>query len=238
MKFIVTKSYEEMSRKGADLIGAQVLVKPNCLLGLATGSTPIGLYAELVRRNQEGSLDFSKVRSVNLDEYCGLSPESDQSYHYFMNYHLFSKVNIPFENTRVPNGLAEDLAQEGLAYDAYIAQQGGIDLQLLGIGHNGHIGFNEPDDVFTAATHCVDLTESTITANARLFASIDEVPTKAITMGMRSIMAAKKILLVANGLGKQEIVKQAFFGPVTPKCPASLLQLHPDVTVITDFDVE
>ncbi len=232
MKYIVVKSYEELSNKAADLIAAQILVKPNCVLGLATGSSPVGTYQRLIADNKAGKIDFSTVTSVNLDEYVGLDGGNDQSYRYFMNDNLFNHVNIDKEKTFVPNGCAKDLKAEGEAYDQMIRDLGGIDLQLLGIGLDGHIGFNEPDDVFTGPTHEVKLDESTIKANARFFANEDEVPKTAITMGMLSIMQAKKVLLVANGAAKKEIVEKAFFGPIDPKVPASILQLHPDVTVI------
>ncbi len=232
MKYITVNTYEELSNKAADLIAAQILVKPNCVLGLATGSSPVGTYKRLIADNQAGKIDFSTVTSVNLDEYVGLDGSNDQSYRYFMNHNLFDHVNIDKSKTFVPSGLAADLKAEGEAYDAMIKELGGIDLQLLGIGLDGHIGFNEPDDYFTAATHEVKLDESTIKANARFFASEDEVPTTAITMGMLSIMQAKKVLLIANGAAKKEILEKAFFGPIDPKVPASILQLHPDVTVI------
>jgi glucosamine-6-phosphate deaminase len=232
MKYIVTKTYEELSNKAADLIAAQILVKPNCVLGLATGSSPVGTYKRLIEDNKAGKIDFSTVTSVNLDEYVGLDGSNDQSYRYFMNDNLFNHVNIDKEKTFVPNGKAADLAAEGEAYDQMIKELGGIDLQLLGIGLDGHIGFNEPDAFFTGPTHQVVLDESTIKANARFFANEDEVPKTAITMGMLSIMQAKKILLVANGAAKKDIVEKAFFGPIDPKVPASILQLHPDVTVI------
>ncbi len=232
MKYIVVNTYEELSNKAADLIAAQILVKPNCVLGLATGSSPIGTYKRLIEDNKAGKIDFSTVTSVNLDEYVGLDGSNDQSYRYFMNDNLFNHVNIDKAKTFVPSGLAEDLAAEGAAYDAMIKELGGIDLQLLGIGLDGHIGFNEPDAYFTGPTHQVTLDESTIEANARFFASKDEVPTTAITMGMLSIMQAKKVLLIANGAAKKAIVEKAFFGPIDPQVPASILQLHPDVTVI------
>ena len=235
MTVICCSSYEEMSRKAADILGAQILQKPDCLLGLATGTTPIGLYDELARRNQAGELDFSKVRTFNLDEYRGLAGDHPQSYRYFMNKHLFDRINIDKANTHVPDGLAADPDQSGQAYDEAIAQLGGIDLQLLGVGNNGHIGFNEPDRHFTAATHRVVLTESTIQANSRLFERIEDVPKEAVTMGMRCILQAKKILLIANGEAKRDILRAALYGDITPQVPASLLQLHPDVTVITDF---
>ncbi len=232
MNYIVTETYEELSRKAANIIGAVVINKPNAVLGLATGSSPLGTYDNLAKMYKEGDLDFSKVTSVNLDEYEGLDVTNDQSYRYFMNENLFSKINIDINKTFVPNGCAKDLAKEGEEYDALIKSLGGIDIQLLGIGLDGHIGFNEPDDVFVGPTHAVDLDPSTIEANARFFASIDDVPKRAITMGMMSIMQAKKILLIANGAKKKEICEKAFFGPITPEVPASILQLHPDVTVI------
>ena len=232
MKYIVVNTYDELSNKAADLIAAQILVKPNCVLGLATGSSPVGTYKRLIEDNKAGKIDFSTVTSVNLDEYVGLDGSNDQSYRYFMNDNLFNHVNIDKAKTFVPNGCAADLAAEGEAYDAMIKELGGIDLQLLGIGLDGHIGFNEPDAYFTGPTHEVKLDKSTIEANARFFASKDEVPTTAITMGMLSIMQAKKVLLVANGAAKKAIVEKAFFGPIDPQVPASILQLHPDVTVI------
>jgi len=232
MKFITTDSYDKLSRMAAELIAAQVIIKPDCVLGLATGSSPLGTYANLAKKCAGGDVDFSSVTSVNLDEYAGLDGTNDQSYRYFMDTNLFSKINICPEKTHVPNGCADDLASEGARYDELIAGLGGIDLQLLGIGLDGHIGFNEPDEFFTKETHEVELDPSTIEANARFFASKDDVPTKAITMGMMSIMQAKKILLIANGANKKEILDKAFNGPITPKVPASILQLHPDVTVI------
>lgn len=232
MKFITVDTYQEMSRKAANIIAAQVISKPNSVLGLATGSTPIGTYDRLVEMYNSGDLDFSTITSVNLDEYIGLDGENDQSYRWFMNHHLFDRVNINKEQTFVPGGKVSDLAAEGAAYDARIKALGGIDLQLLGIGFDGHIGFNEPDDKFTAETHVVKLHESTIQANSRFFSDISEVPTEAITMGMEAIMQAKKVLLVANGPAKKEILEKAFFGPITPEVPASILQLHPDLTVI------
>ena len=234
MKIIVTKDYEDMSRKAANIISAQIITKPECVLGLATGSTPIGTYDQLVERYEKGDLDFSKVSSVNLDEYRGLDHDHDQSYYYFMHEHLFDRVNIDPANTNVPDGTEEDAEKECKRYEEVILSYGGIDLQLLGLGHNGHIGFNEPSDVFDKETHCVDLTESTIEANKRFFASADEVPRQAYTMGIGTIMKAKKILVVASGEDKADIVAKAFCGEVTPKVPASILQFHPDVTVVVD----
>ncbi len=232
MKFITVKSYAELSEKAADIIAAQIIVKPDCVLGLATGSSPVGTYKRLIEDNKAGKIDFSAVTSVNLDEYVGLDGTNDQSYRYFMDNNLFNHVNIDKDWTFVPNGCADDLSAEGEEYDEMIKDMGGIDLQLLGIGLDGHIGFNEPADHFVGATHEVVLDESTIKANARFFANEDEVPKKAITMGMMSIMQAKKVLLIANGASKKEIIEKAFFGPITPWVPASILQLHPDLTVI------
>lgn len=234
MKFVCAKDYDEMSRKAANVISAQLISKENSVLGLATGSTPIGTYKCLVERYEKGDLDFSKVTSVNLDEYRGLTHENDQSYYYFMNHHLFSKVNIDVNNTYVPDGMIADAKEACEKYDAIVAATGGVDLQLLGMGHNGHIGFNEPADVFVKGTNCVDLTESTIEANARFFASKEEVPTQAYTMGIGTIMSAKKILVVVSGEDKADIVEKAFFGPITPQVPASILQLHPNVVIAGD----
>lgn len=232
MRIIETKNYQELSALAADLIGAQLLLKPRCVLGLATGSSPIGTYEKLVEAYQAGRLDFSQVRTVNLDEYCGLSGENPQSYRYFMDKHLFSQVNILRENTHLPNGAAADLEEESRRYEALVESLGGVDLQLLGIGHNGHIGFNEPTDSFPPVVHPVELTESTIQANSRLFDRIEDVPTKAITMGIGTILKADKILLIA-GADKRAILEEALTGKVTPWVPASVLQLHRDVTVIT-----
>lgn len=234
IKFVLTKDYDDMSRKAANIISAQIVTKPNSVLGLATGSTPIGTYKCLAERYACGDLDFSAITSVNLDEYRGLTHENDQSYYYFMNDNLFSRVNIDLNNTHVPDGTIEDAEEACRSYEEIIAATGGVDLQLLGLGHNGHIGFNEPDEVFPKLTHCVDLTESTIQANARFFASREEVPTQAYTMGIQTIMNAKKILVVVSGADKAEIVKKAFMGEVMPQVPASILQLHQDVTVVGD----
>lgn len=234
MKIYCAKDYEQASRITANILAAQIIMKPDCVLGLATGSTPIGAYEELIRRHQAGDLDFSLVHSINLDEYRGLSAEDDQSYRYFMNTHLFDHVNIDKKNTFVPDGTEQDSQKACLDYDEIISSHGGIDLQLLGLGHNGHIGFNEPSDSFSKGTQCVALTESTISANARFFDSIDKVPKEAYTMGIGSIMQAKKILIMACGEGKRDIIKKAFYGPITPQVPASILQLHPDVTLVGD----
>lgn len=234
MKIYKAKDYKDMSRKAANIISAQVIMKPNCVLGLATGSTPIGTYDQLVEWYNKGDLDFSEVTTVNLDEYKGLPRTNDQSYYYFMHQYLFDRVNIDPERTNVPNGMEPDAEKECGRYEELIRSLGGVDLQLLGLGHNGHIGFNEPGEAFEKETHCVDLTESTIEANKRFFASADDVPKQAYTMGIKTIMQAKKILIVVNGENKADIVERAFFGPVTPEVPASILQLHNDVTLVGD----
>ena len=232
MKIINVKTYDELSEKAADLIAAQIIVKPNSILGLATGSSPVGTYKRLIADYNAGKIDFSDITSVNLDEYVGLDGTHEQSYRYFMDTNLFNHVNIDKAKTFVPNGLAEDIKAAGEAYDQMIKELGGIDLQLLGVGFDGHIAFNEPDTVFTAATHEAVLEESTIKANARFFASEADVPKTAVSMGMLSIMQAKKILLIASGAEKKAVLEKAFSGPVDPQIPASILQLHPDVTVI------
>ncbi len=234
MKVYCAKDYDLASRKAANIISAQVISKPDCVLGLATGSTPIGTYKQLIAWYEKGDLDFSQVKSVNLDEYRGLSPENDQSYRYFMNTNLFDHINIDKKNTNVPDGLEPDADKACADYDAIIESMGGIDLQLLGLGHNGHIGFNEPAEVFSKGTNCVKLAQSTIDANARFFENKDMVPKEAYTMGIQSIMNAKKILVVACGADKADIVKRAFTGPITPQVPASVLQLHSDVTLVGD----
>ena len=234
IQFICTKDYDDMSRKVANIIGAQIICKPDSVLGLATGSTPIGAYSRLVEGYENGDLDFSKVVSVNLDEYRGLSHDNDQSYYYFMYKHLFSKVNIDIRNTHIPDGMIADADEACKQYDEIIKNIGTIDLQLLGMGHNGHIGFNEPGDAFAKRTNCVKLAQSTIDANARFFRSREEVPTQAYTMGVGTIMNAKKILVAVSGEDKAAIVEKAFFGNITPQVPASVLQLHPNVIVVGD----
>lgn len=236
MKVVKTKDYDDMSRKAANIIAAQVTMKPNCVLGLATGSSPVGIYKELIARYNNGDLDFSNVTSVNLDEYKGLDGSHDQSYRYFMDDHFFNHVNIQKERTFVPNGTEPDSEKACSAHNQIIESVGGIDLQLLGLGHNGHIGFNEPSDCFDKGTHCVDLAESTIEANKRFFASADDVPKQAYTMGIQNIMLARKIVVVVSGADKADILKKVVEGPITPQVPASILQLHPDVTIIADAD--
>ncbi len=234
MKIIKATDYNDMSKRAAKIIAAQIILKSNSVIGLATGSTPIGTYTKLAEWCNKGDVDFSNVTTFNLDEYLGLDPDHNQSYRYYMNNNLFNKINIKLENTHVPNGKATNIDEECLNYDKKISDLGGISLQLLGIGHNGHIGFNEPDECFEKSTHCVDLSEKTIEANSRFFENEDMVPKKAITMGMKSIMQARKIVLIANGEDKKEILKKSLFGPITPKVPASILQLHLDLTVISD----
>ncbi len=234
MRVYCAEDYRGMSRRVASIIAAQVMQKPDCVLGLATGSTPVGAYEQLVQWHKAGDLSFAQVHSVNLDEYLGLTGDHDQSYRYFMQKNLFDHIDICPENTNVPSGTATDAAAESARYEKLMEDLGGIDLQLLGMGHNGHIGFNEPAADFPVTTHVVDLTESTIQANARFFASADEVPRQAMTMGIGSIMKAKKILVAVSGEGKADIVYRAFCGPVTPEVPASVLQLHPDVILVGD----
>ncbi len=236
MNIIETKDYYDLSRKVANLITAQIILKPTSVLGLATGSSPLGTYKQLINWYNKGDIDFSKVNTVNLDEYCGLSTSNVQSYRYYMNHNLFDHINIKKENTHVPNGLADDMEAECKRYDELITNLGGIDMQLLGIGLNGHIGFNEPDISFEKTTHIVDLDHSTIEANSRFFDSFDDVPKKAITMGIKSIMHSKKVVLIANGPEKKEILEKALHGPVSPEVPASILQFHPDLTVVYCFN--
>ena len=234
MKIYVTEDYQSMSRKAANILSAQVILNPTCVLGLATGSSPVGMYKQLIEWYKRGDVDFSEVRTVNLDEYVGLAPDHDQSYRYFMQSSFFDDINIKPETTNLPNGQAADLAAECKRYNQVIHSQGGIDMQLLGMGHNGHIGFNEPGDTFDLETHVVDLTERTIEANARFFATPNEVPRQALTMGIKTIMQARRILVVVSGEDKADAVKAALTGPVTPKVPASILQLHPNVMLVAD----
>ncbi len=234
MRIYREKDYEAMSRRAAQIIAAEIAHNPACLLGLATGSTPEGAYRYLVDWYKQGLLSFKDVRSVNLDEYVGLAPDHDQSYRYFMQSNLFDHVDIDPANTRVPDGLTRDAKAFCDEYDAFIRAQGYVDLQLLGLGRNGHIGFNEPGGSFIKETHVVDLTERTIDANARFFASRDDVPKQAISMGMGAIMGAKKVLLCASGEEKADAICGSVLGAISPSCPASILQLHPDVIVVVD----
>lgn len=234
MQIYKTIDYQDMSRKAANIISAQIILKPESILGLATGSTVGGIYQQLIEWYRKGDLDFSRIRTVNLDEYKGLAPDNHQSYRYFMNQNLFQHVNIDIKNTYLPDGLAVKEEEECRSFDAQIEQLGGIDLQLLGLGHNGHIGFNEPGETFEKGTHCVRLSEVTRQANSRLFAEGEEMPTHAYTMGIQSIVSAKKILLVVSGKDKAEILKRALTGPITPAVPASILQMHSDLIVVAD----
>jgi len=223
-----------MCRKAASILSAQVILKPDSVLGLATGSTPLGVYKLLAEWYVKGDLDFSETVSINLDEYAGLAPDNPQSYRYYMDNNFFRHVNIRAENTHLPNGLAADKTEECAGYEAVIRRYNGIDMQLLGIGHNGHIGFNEPGTAFEKDTHCVSLTESTINANKRFFDNESDVPRFAYTMGIHTIMQAHRVVMIASGTSKAEILKESFTGPVTPKTPASILQLHNDIILVGD----
>lgn len=232
MRTIHAKSYAELSYEAAKIMAAQITLKQDTILGLATGSTPIGAYQQLAEWNQKGALDFSQVRTFNLDEYRGLAGDHPQSYRYFMEKHLFSHINIPPENTHVPKGDCKEVRVECANYDSGILAAGGIDLQLLGIGHNGHIGFNEPSSFFVLPTHEVALTQRTLEANSRFFSASEQQPRSALTMGIGPIMQARHILLLSQGAEKMPILERALYGPVTPEVPASILQLHPNLTVI------
>ena len=234
MKIVRARDYDDMSRKVANLIAAQVILKPTTILGLATGTTPIGTYQQLIKAYENGDLDFSQVRTYNLDEYRGLTHDDPQSYHFFMNDQLFNHINIDPASVHVPDGSNPDADAACSEYDRMVEEAGYCDLQLLGIGRNGHIGFNEPDEVFSKGTHCVDLTQSTIEANARLFEREEDVPRQAYTMGTQTIMNARMVVVAANGENKAQAVHDMCFGPITPQCPASILQLHPNVVVVAD----
>ena len=234
MKIIRCKDYADMSRKAANIISAQVILKPNAKLGLATGTTPIGAYQQLIKWYEKDDVDFAEVSTYNLDEYRGLSHDDPQSYHYFMRDNFFDHININLDNTHVPDGSNPNAEEACAEYDALVKAAGYVDLQLLGIGNNGHIGFNEPDEAFSKGTHCVDLTESTIKANSRLCEREEDVPRQAYTMGVQTIMRAKMILVVANGSAKQQAVYDMVYGPVTPRVPASILQLHTNCILVAD----
>ncbi len=236
MRIYKAKDYNDLSRKAANIISAQIIMKPNAVLGLATGSSPIGTYKQLIEWYKKGDLDFYEAKSINLDEYKGLGPDDAQSYYHFMHVNFFDHINIKPENTNIPNGLEEDAETECARYNSVIESSGGIDLQLLGIGCNGHIGFNEPGSAFDKETHCVTLSENTIGANARFFASRDDVPRYAYSMGIKSIMQARRILLIATGANKADALYDSICGPITPSVPASILQLHNNVTIIADED--
>ena len=234
MKIIVCENYAEMSARAAELIADLVKAKPGCVLGLATGSTPVGMYKELIAKNTAGEISFKDVTTYNLDEYYPIEPTHEQSYRYFMNVNLFDHIDIDKAKTFVPNGLTENPEEEGAAYDAAIEAAGGVDLQVLGIGQNGHIAFNEPDDALIAGTHITSLTDDTIEANSRFFASKADVPTRAFTMGIGSIMKAKKIILLANGANKHAAIAQMLDDKITTQCPATILKAHPDVYLFCD----
>ncbi|QEK12422.1 glucosamine-6-phosphate deaminase [Crassaminicella thermophila] len=234
MRIICVDDYDEMSKKAANIVASQIILKPDSILGLATGATPLGMYKYLVKTYKDGHIDFEQVKTFNLDEYYGLDKENKQSYYYYMHENFFKFINISKESVNIPNGMAKDIYQESLEYERKIRQCGGIDLQVLGIGRNGHIGFNEPDIKFEALTHMVNLDEQTINDNSRFFDSMEDVPTKAISMGIKTIMHARKILLLASGKEKADAIYGAIYGKITPKLPASVLQLHPDVMFIVD----
>ena len=234
MNFIVCENYEEMSKAGAEIVISQLKEKSNSILGLATGSTPVGLYKELIKAYENGDISFKDVKTFNLDEYYPISKSNDQSYDYFMNDNLFSHVDIDKANTDIPNGEATDADKECEDYEKRIAASAGVDVQILGIGQNGHIGFNEPDDALNAVTHKTALTQNTIEANSRFFESIEEVPTAALTMGIGTIMKAKKIILLASGANKKAAVAALRDNSLTTDCPATMLKLHSDVTIICD----
>ena len=236
IKIIASKTADMAGIAAAEVLADIVKAKPDAVLGLATGSSPIGMYKELIAKCKRGEISFKNVKSVNLDEYVGLSADHDQSYAYFMSTNLFNHIDIDKKNTNLPNGLAENPAQEAERYDRVIASMGGVDIQVLGIGNNGHIGFNEPADHFTYGTNLVDLTDSTIDANSRFFASRDLVPTQALTMGIGQIMAADKILLIALGKGKAEILDKSLFGPVRPNVPASILRFFKGEVIVCADD--
>ena len=234
VKVYVEETYEGMSRKAASIFSEELLDNPNGTYGFATGSTPIGLYKQLIKKYKSGELDFKDMITFNLDEYYPIKKDNEQSYDYFMHSNLFNHINVDPYNIFIPNGEADDPIEECLDYERTLELNLGIDFQILGIGENGHIGFNEPADYFTSYTNYVELTESTINANARFFDNIEDVPTHAITMGIKTIMQSKKILLLANGSKKSDILLQALLGKITPKVPASILQLHRDVNVVVD----
>ncbi|GEB34618.1 glucosamine-6-phosphate deaminase [Brevibacillus sp. FSL K6-0770] len=234
MKLVIVKDYQEMSRKAAELLASEVKQHPQTVLGLATGGTPVGMYRELIKLHEDEGIDFSQAQSFNLDEYVGLSSAHPQSYRAYMQENLFQHINLPADKTHVPTGDAVDLDKECARYEEAIREAGGIDIQVLGIGNNGHIGFNEPGSSAESTTRVVQLTESTIEANARYFASVEEVPTQAVSMGIKTILGAKKVVLLASGEAKAQAVRLMVEGEPTADVPASLLQLHPDVTVIVD----
>ena len=234
MRIVVVDNYEEMSKRAALMITSQVMLKPDSVLGLATGDTPLGMYKELIKLYNKREVDFKEVRTFNLDEYYGIDKENPQSYYNYMNTNLFNTINIARKNINMPDGMAKDVDSSCVNYENKIKELGGIDMQVLGIGGNGHIGFNEPNVNFEAETHLVNLDEETIEANSRFFKSIKDVPVKAISMGIKTIMSSKKITLLANGLNKAKAIEKAVNGKINPNIPASILQLHNDITIIID----
>ena len=236
MLVIIKKNFEEASKEAARQVAELIKKKPDCVLGLATGSTPLGLYKELIRMHKEEGLDFSRVSTFNLDEYVGLPPEHSQSYYYFMQENLFKHININQNSIHIPNGMADDIEQECNIYEEAITRAGGIDLQILGIGANGHIAFNEPLSSLGSRTRIKTLTEKTRQDNARFFESMDEVPKYAITMGVGTIMDARDIIMLANGKNKAEAISKTVEGPITAMVPATMVQIHPQTTLIVDLD--
>ena len=236
MRVIKCENYDEMSRVAARIVAAQLVLKPDSVLGLATGSTPVGMYAELVKMNKEGKIDFADVKTFNLDEYFPIDRANDQSYYYFMNDNLYSKVNMKPENVYIPNGSAKCADEECKSYEMKIEDNCGVDLQVLGIGNNGHIGFNEPADELSDVTHKIAISESTVEANSRFFASADDVPREALTMGMATIMKARKIILMVSGANKNAVLKKVLSGKITTDVPATMLNMHSDVVIIADKD--
>lgn len=234
MRIICVEDYEQMSKKAANIAASQMILKPDSVLGLATGSTPLGMYNQLIKAYEDGLIDFEEIKTFNLDEYYNLNRENEQSYYYYMYENFFKHINIDLKNVNIPNGMAEDIEKESIQYERKIRKAGGVDLQVLGVGRNGHIGFNEPDIKFEALTHMVNLDEQTIKDNSRFFDSIEDVPTKAISMGIKTIMHAKKIILLASGIEKADAIHDAIYGKITPELPASVLQLHPDVIFVLD----
>lgn len=234
MRIIVVENYEEMSKKAAVMIASQIILQPNSVLGLATGDTPLGMYKELIDMYHKKQIDFSEAKSFNLDEYYGLEKNNSQSYHHYMMENFFSHINIDKEKINIPDGKAENIEEECKSYDKKISDAGEIDIQVLGIGVNGHIGFNEPSVEFKSGTHLVNLDKKTIKSNSRFFNSIEDVPTKAISMGIKTILNSKKIVLLANGKGKADAIAKTVKGKICPEVPASVLQFHKDVTIILD----
>ncbi|OPJ57070.1 glucosamine-6-phosphate deaminase [Alkalithermobacter paradoxus] len=234
MKLYIVDDYNAMSKKAADIVSMQIKTKQNSVIGLATGSTPIGMYKELIKMHRKEKLDFSKIKTFNLDEYYKIHPQDNQSYRYYMMKNFFNHINIDHNNINIPNGMTNDTERECKLYEEKIQESGGIDLQILGIGTNAHIGFNEPNNKFEPYTHLVNLDKNTIKSNSRFFRSVEDVPAKAISMGIKTIMSSRKILLLANGDNKAQAIFESLKGPIVPQVPGSILQLHKDLTVIID----